>query len=351
MGTPVGPVHRALGRAIAPALAVSFCIALFAAADAGAQDYDTPAAAVAALNAQRERNGIPSGIVENADWSDRCRKHMNYIAVNGGELTHEEESPRPGYTPEGAWAGNTSVLSSVGFGPRGENPWEDAPIHLMQLLAPELAETGYWKGCMVTWAGYNRPAPAQPQLVTYPGDGTREVDREQSTAEIPYTPAEYVGLKNPTGPTLYVLAWGLEPGPLTDASLTGPEGPVGIRTVDNTTSGPRGNIGAYLPPGGIIVPAKPLKGNTTYAARATFGGLSHTWTITTKPRTPQLQVGADERGLGVISDSAGPIDVRLKRRGSEAFAQTLNLTPGSPAYVPVPAALRGRYDLCYSQGP
>src|SRR4051812_20223489 len=87
------------------------------------------------LNAQRAANGIPAGIIEKSDWSAACAKHMEYVRVND-QLTHDEEPDRPGYTAEGAWAGGTSVLSSSrAWWPQG-NPWENAPVHLMQLLGP-----------------------------------------------------------------------------------------------------------------------------------------------------------------------------------------------------------------------
>src|SRR5262249_25015472 len=155
--------------------------------------------AIGQLNAQRTANGIPAGIAERADWDADCAKHNNYQRLNGGVLTHQEEMGKPGYTAEGAFAGANSVLSSIGYGADGGNPWETAPIHLMQLLAPALAETGYDHGCMITIAGWTRPLPPAPQIFTYPGNGTRTIYPSEVANEGPFVPGDFVGL--PAGTT------------------------------------------------------------------------------------------------------------------------------------------------------
>ena len=52
-----------------------------------------------------------------------------------------------------------------------------------------------------------------------------------------------------------MLAWGVGDGRLTHATLAGPHGPVAVRTVDDETPGLTG----YLPPGGIVIPVRPLR--------------------------------------------------------------------------------------------
>lgn len=225
----------------------------------------TPAESVAKLNQQRAANGIPAGIVERPDWSDACRKHDAYTKEHG--LTHDEDPSQSGYTPEGAWAGQNAVLSSSD-GWRAdsyESTWEHAPIHLMQLLGPTLAEMGTWGGCATTWPGYSR-AFAGPAMFSYPGNGTRDHYYEEQAAEKPFTPGELVGLPGVTGPHLYFLAAGTQGGHLVSPTLTGPAGQVAVRWVDNSTD----RIGSYLPPGGIVIPEQPLDPNSTYTASATF---------------------------------------------------------------------------------
>jgi hypothetical protein len=248
---------------------------------------------VAALNAQREANGIPAGITERGDWSANCAQHNEYMQQNGS-LTHDEDPGAPGYTSGGAWAGQNSVLASGSTWSAG-NPFEEAPIHLHQLLAARLSEMGaderYGWVCATTWPGMNRSHTAAGVLYSYPGDGRTEVPAAQTVSESPFTPGDFVGLPEgtTTGPHLYVMVD--VPGDdasaqITSASLTGPRGPEDVRWVDNHTD----QIGPYLPPGGIVIPAHPLARGAGYTASVAVvaGGeqLSRTWSFTTVPNRP-----------------------------------------------------------------
>jgi hypothetical protein len=253
---------------------------------------------VAFLNAQRAANGIPAGIVEDPALSAGCVKHNNYGALNH-VVIHDEDSTKPGYTPEGKQAAQTSVLYSGG-GPwtAARNPFETAPIHLHQLLAPRIdrmgaAETqGY--GCATTLASRNRPAPPADITYTYPAGGAIGWPAAQTAAEGPYTPGERLGIPagTQTGPYLYVMFDGPDIVPwssahATAASLTGPSGPVDVAVADNTTDG----LVNYLPPGMELIPRAPLATGTTYTAAVTAdvtpgGGapartFSYTWSFTT----------------------------------------------------------------------
>jgi len=130
----------------------------------------------------------------------------------------------------------------------------------MQLLAPELSVSGSSPGCMITSGGYERTPPAEPGLLTYPGNDTSFIYPTEQANEWPFTPAPFIGLKQgaTTGPYLFVLGWGTSSGRLTSASLTGPDGAVQVRTVDNSTTGPLGDLGSYMPPGGMVIPLKAL---------------------------------------------------------------------------------------------
>jgi hypothetical protein len=198
------------------------------------------------LNTLRAANGIPAGIVENPAWSAGCALHMTYLGLNGfAGSWHTEVAGRPGYTEAGRQAAGSSVLSnapSLGLAP----DWQAAPFHFAQLLAPKLSVSGSAPGCIYTWPGYRRPEPAALTLYTFPGDGVTEA----------------------TSPYLYVLGFGggTTGGTLTDASLTGPSGPVAVNVVDNHTAGAAG----YLPPGGFLSPAEPLEDDSLYTAQATF---------------------------------------------------------------------------------
>jgi hypothetical protein len=287
---------------------------------------------IAALNAQREANGIPGGIVEQPQWTEGCRKHMAYIAANGGVLTHEEDPDKPGYTPEGASAGLHSVLAPdpVAFGPGG-NAFETAPLHLMQTLAPALAQMGVSAGCATTTPGYDRPA-TRPSLFTYPGDGSGGVARSETASEMPFVPGDFAGLPQgtTTGIHLLVMSLGTGTGRLTSATLSGPDGPLEVRTVDNATP----QLVGYMPPGGIIIPLKPLAVDATYTASATFhpddgAPLSRTW---------QFSTGAFAAGAAVpaVADAVEP-DAAAAAAPAPAPLRLETLRPSSRS---VPFALR-----------
>src|SRR4051794_9064060 len=201
---------------------------------------------LAELNTLRAANGIPAGISENPAWSAGCAQHMNYLELNdfAGDW-HTEVPGRPGYTDAGRAAAGSSVLSnapSLGLEPN----WETSPFHFAQLLAPALSVSGSAPGCIYTWPGYKRPEPPALTLYTYPGDGVADA----------------------TTPYLYVLGFGggAGEGRLSDASLAGPDGPVGVNVIDNHTAGAEG----YLPPGGILSPEEPLEDHAVYTAQVMF---------------------------------------------------------------------------------
>jgi hypothetical protein len=240
----------------------------------------TAGQAIAWLNAQRADNGLPAGITEDTEWNEGCRLHMEWYAKNPNASDPHIETPgTPGYTTLGAFAGAHAVLafgedwSHSGSVPWGAaDPWEFAPIHLMQLLAPELSVSGFSPVCMITSGGYERTPPAEPELLTYPGDGTSFIYPAEQADEWPFTPAPFVGLKQgaKTGPYLFVLGWGTGSGRLTSASLTGPGGAVPVRTVDDSTTAALGDLGSYMPPGGMLIPLEALSPGEHYTATATF---------------------------------------------------------------------------------
>ena len=205
------------------------------------------------MNAKRAAHGIPAGITENPDWSRGCHLHNHYGAVNG-ELEHAEDPAKPGYTAEGDAAGRSSVLYGGYHWTADANPFEHAPIHLHQLLAPRIDVMGAYesegRGCASTLRSFRRPAPASNVTYTYPAEGTQGWRPSEIASERPYTPGEKLGIPQGTrtGPYLYVMFDGPSSGgsaKVSSASLTGPSGAVDILTVDNTTPGLEG----YLPTG------------------------------------------------------------------------------------------------------
>jgi hypothetical protein len=341
-------------RCATAAALIAAVLVLVAVSLTGTASAATAQQTIAELNAERAANGIPAGITENPAWSDDCAEHDNYMAVNH-TLTHTEDPTKPGYTKGGAFAGENAVLIEGASWDTGD-PYESAPLHLDWLLAPRLAVTGSADAdgysCTITFPGLTRPDPPALTVYTDPGDGTTttpsEVAREQ-----PFTPGDLVGLPQPavTGPYLTVLvdAPGQSttdnPASLSDATVTGPRGPVQVKTVDGNTPVPDGasqTLAAYIPPGGFIIPVSPLLAATTYHAHVavTFAGAvtQYSWTFTTLGADPQsaLTVHGDE--LAFTSLSPQPIRVTLTRaNGGHApgfklaprHHITLQLGPGS----------------------
>jgi hypothetical protein len=192
---------------------------------------------------------------------------------------HVETPGTPGYSTLGAFAGANAVLAqgtdwtrSNEFPWGASDPWESAPIHLMQLLGPEPSVSGFAPTCMITIGGYERSPPSEPEMLSYPGNGTSFVQPSERAEEWPFTPARFVWLPQggTTGPYLFVLGWDTGAGRITSATLTGPTGPVQVRTVDDFTTSTLGDLGAYLPPGGMLIPVQPLKRDASYTATVTF---------------------------------------------------------------------------------
>lgn len=223
------------------------------------------------LSQQREANGIPAGLVERPDWSAACAKH-NYYGAQTGELRHSEDPSSPYYSAEGDWAAENSVLASGSSWSQG-NPWEEAPIHLIQLLAPQLSEMGAAENdnhnCATTWPGYHRPEPAGLTAYSYPGNGVSGVVPTERASESPSVPGDQVGLPQGTATGRYLLAYlaGIDPSNAPDvtvtATLSDSDGAVDLRVVDSTNEETSG----YMPqPSAFLIPAQPLKPQTAYQA-------------------------------------------------------------------------------------
>jgi hypothetical protein len=261
-------------------------VAVFVAAAALSAPAAGGSAIVEALNAQRAANGIPGDVRENAEWSASCADHVAYMTATR-RLTHTEDPASPSYTASGSWAAENSVLAA-GAGWQDGDLFPDAPLHLIQLLSPELHEIGVAEDggylCITTWPGYRGTGLRKPTVFTYPGDGATGVLPSEAARELPFTPGDFVGLPQgtATGIDLMVFTEGLaHPGRahIVAAALRGPDGRVTVKTVDRTTP----TVGAYLPPGsGFVIPVAPLRPGTAYRATVRFaGGPRHTWSFVT----------------------------------------------------------------------
>lgn len=223
------------------------------------------------LSRQREANGIPGGLLERPEWSADCAKH-NYYGAQTGELRHSEDPSSPYYSAEGNWAAENSVLASGSSWNQG-NPWEEAPIHLIQMLAPQLSEIGAAENdnhnCATTWPGYHRAEPTGLTAYSYPGNGVSGVVPSERASESPFVPGDQVGLPEGTVTGRYLLVYlaGVDPSDAPDvtvsATLSNGGGAVDLRVVDSTNE----EVGGYMPqPSAFLIPAQPLKPQTAYQA-------------------------------------------------------------------------------------
>ena len=241
------------------------------------------------LNAERRRAGVPAGVVLNPRWSQECAAHDAYERAND-VLSSTEDTQSPGASAGGAWAGRVSVLAQSRWS-RAADPWEDAPIHLMQLLTPSLSVVGLDDSgdlqCATTSPGLVRTPVSDEVVTTAPGDGATGVPPRELAREAPFAPGHYVGIPagRPTGRELFVYLnqsgqTGQAQVKVLRATLSLDGRAVALRWVDNTTP----TVGRYLT-GAILIPVRPLRGRSTYQAsvevRDRSQTLTHSWSFTT----------------------------------------------------------------------
>ncbi len=242
-----------------------------AAADARSGEL-TSAQIVAAFNAERTGNGLPP-VVENADWSYKCYLHDRWMAANN-QLSHAETPGTPEYSEGGNWAGTHSVLAS-GATWRDADPWRTAPIHLSQMMSPDLRSVGAAEfggySCLTTWPGYDTSATPPGTFTWFPGNGTI-LPASETAFELPTVPQVWVGIPEgtATGPHLYLYyadggtGWQTPTTPtITTVALTGPAGPVEVRVVTRAVAEAAG-YGGYMPTLAVFIPRNPLAPDSSY---------------------------------------------------------------------------------------
>jgi hypothetical protein len=239
----------------------------------------SPRSIVKRLNAERTRAGLPARVTEVPGWSARCAAHNRWMSAN--EIAHDEAPGTEDYSEAGDWAGTHSVLAQ-GTSWREGNPWADAPLHLTQLLDPDLRRVGasdaFGASCVTTWPGM-RPGQAR-RIWTVPRNGGR-APVSQHAWEAPFTPQERVGIpaEQVTGPYLYVWSDGFEE--LVDGWLLGPdESVVETKVIDNADVAGTAGVG-----NGWLLPVEPLQADTRYTATVILHGpdgeFSRSWSFTT----------------------------------------------------------------------
>ena len=242
------------------------------------------------LNAERAANRLPADLTLAPRWSAECAAHDNYERING-VLTSTENPESPGASVGGAWAGLNSDLAQ-GRWLRTANPWENAPIHLLALLAPSLSVVGIDDSigyqCVTTYPGLVRAPTNVDRISTYPADGAKHVAPSEHARESPFVPGQFVGIPSDrtAGRELFVYLnlahqTGQAPVQVLSAQLATRGHPVALRWVDSQTP----TVGRYLP-GAILIPVKPLLPRTRYTAAVSVqdrsAALTRRWSFTTR---------------------------------------------------------------------
>jgi hypothetical protein len=304
--------------------------------------------AIGYLDQQREANGIPGDLAEEPYLSEGCEQYTNLYVPEAGQYPHTELPEQPGFTQAGLEAASSSDLSPEnGRWSATVNPWAGAPLHLSALFRPSATSAWYGehhgrsnpaqveKACMGT---SGERSFAGPTFFSLPGNGSANVPSTEISGELPYTPAEAVGLTSDTktGPT--IILWPEE----TDASLssatlvTSSGAPAAIRVATPQTPSPAqppgfphvSTIGEYSNGASFVIPVQPLAASTSYVLTAIWqpsSGLPLTQTIrfTTatlgqlKFRTSGKRLivsGTPTVGQQVIIDAAWGITVCAERR-------------------------------------
>jgi hypothetical protein len=241
------------------------------------------------LNAERQRAGLPAGVGLDPRWALECAAHDAYERAN--DVLSQTENPQAtGASTGGAWAGLVSVLAQSRW-TRAADPWQSAPIHLMQLFTPSLSVIGIDDSgglqCATTYPGLLQTPVSSDTVTTYPADGARGVPPREVAREAPFVPGQFVGIPagQAAGRELFVYLnqsgqTGQAQVKVTRAALTLNGRAVALRWVDNGTR----TVGRYLT-GAILIPVRPLRARRTYRASVVVqdrsGTLTHSWSFTT----------------------------------------------------------------------
>jgi hypothetical protein len=269
---------------------------------APAQAGISPGAALKVLNQWKRQAHEPTVPAMDPAESTGCAHHNHYMKLNGGQLTHYEESGKPGYTNDGAAAGAHSVLAIPEGTPR---IWEGSVYHRIGILQPRLTKSGWAASegftCMQTQDLRTGTAGAPVRAYPWPPNGGTGFPTKFTDYESPdphdIVPGElgYLLSVNLDGPW-----WGnyVETVTVNNASLRTASGtPVTVTKVDDTTpnGAPGGGpVGGYMNQAFAIFPHGALQQRTTYIAHAdgklsqdgTDYPFSVTWSFRTGPLLP-----------------------------------------------------------------
>jgi hypothetical protein len=341
-------ISRLLGVALGAALVVP-----------AAAHATTSQEAVALLNVQRAANGIPADVAYSPELTIGCQKHNEYMAIHG--MKHHEAEGEQGYSPEGAGEGpygGSEVLASMGGWSQTSHPWVDAPIHEYLMFNPAVTLSGYDESGYQCMRMSGRRTVSTPSFYEYTGpQGRAGVPYAERAGELPYIPQQLVGIPDDqeTGPNLLLFSLGF--GGLLEAqeaSLVGPDGPVDIRMVVQSSNNDIGN-GSWFYGGGVMIPVAPLRPFATYTARvlwrnSTAALAEQNFSFETAGRPLFLSVDAEDHGHGrlwvTVESEAPNVTVEMHRPGGQpqsiAYRKHSMTLPVAPGVWEVCASAGGR---------
>ena len=199
------------------------------------------------VNYFRQMAGL-APVTEDATLSDGAYKHACYMLQN--DITHYEESGKPGYTVEGERAGrsgNVAVSSAFNTSARSHiELWMSGPFHAIGVLRKDLTTVGFGKCDMPAATKWRSgatldilnglgPKTPQSQPILFPGNGTT-TSLDKFVVESP-DPLEFCGWKGQSaGLPVFAMMPEAISGTVT-TSITGPAGAVPTCTLSqqNTT--------------------------------------------------------------------------------------------------------------------
>jgi uncharacterized protein YkwD len=245
-------------------------------------------AAIRELNEQRAANGI-GPVKHHGDLTVGCANHLNYMAINGDTFLSEDPA-KPGYTPLGAGDPDSSPVYANGYMAlfsdlpagfldfaAGSNPWLHGPGHQAAMFDPTFTLGGY--------AAINRDGGAVRHCMRLSG-ATSQVRLTlkaftgiEGRANVPYSvrvlnegplsPQQAAGLGTAaTGPVITFYAYRPDRQPLRPHNwflLKGSHRITDVRFLAGTTENTPVSR-AMHGPASAMIPAVPLKPNTTYTA-------------------------------------------------------------------------------------
>ncbi len=241
------------------------------------------------VNTYRAMSGL-APVSANLTWSTEAQAHSCYMLNNG--ITHDEVPGNPGYTTGGDTAGNNgnvAVSSSIGATPRNHiDLWMTGPFHAIGILRHNLTASGFGlcaNGSTPTWHSggtldvlrgldSSRPRPTSP--IVFPGNGAT-VPLTKFVTEFP-NPMTLCGWSGSAG--LPLIAMMPSDVSSANATISGPNGPVGTCVLHEGNSGGNATAQAILgADNAVVVMPRDVLADGTYTVTVNSNGGDVTWSF------------------------------------------------------------------------